>query len=658
MRLTSLYIGQYKNLRDFSLSFDGSSFIDVFVGKNGTGKSNLFEALIEIFRHIVEFDRDKSDLGFSYRLEFEIDDSATIIEWSWGEIDNVGLRDKPKDRQLKINNRTRKTIGKTPLPDNVLIYYSGHNDTVANLVEQYEDAFRKRIKRADFDESRFFLGIGPEYKELLLAVLLMQPDTCKARQFICQKIGIETLGLLKPGTSERTEPIVKMILERPEYAKGSNKDEFDIENNDEKDRYWKPDGIAKDFLNQLTKCISHTPGGITVNEGYFSADARYILYFDIAKIREEFAEFSPQELFRQFDNLKTLGMLAEITIPLKLTGGVDATIAHFSDGQFQSVYIYSITELFKDRNCITLLDEPDSFLHPEWQFDFLKQVFEITDTAAKTNHVLMSSHSAATITNLNETLINLFDFDGSSVRCQKVAKTDIIRTLSGGFISFSEEEARLNIQHILKNTSGPVLFTEGISDEIILETAWSKLYPGQSCPFDIQNAFDCAFLRNLIKRNELYQNNPGRTFFALFDFDAAYNDWNQHGRNDAEIDPHKGLIKKHDSQDSYAILLPVPTVDPIKSQVINSRTGGNFGNRSLLTIELLFHGIHGLESYFVVDAERTDGFTKFVGDGQKVTFAKEVVPTLDAGCFEVFRPMFEFIKSKCTAMAEPSGSEV
>ena len=33
MRLTSLYIGQYKNLRDFSLSFDGSSFLDVFVIK-------------------------------------------------------------------------------------------------------------------------------------------------------------------------------------------------------------------------------------------------------------------------------------------------------------------------------------------------------------------------------------------------------------------------------------------------------------------------------------------------------------------------------------------------------------------------------------------------------------------------------------------------
>lgn len=54
MRLKSLYISEYKNLKDFTLTFDGTSFIDVFVGKNGSGKSNLFEALIEIFRFLYE----------------------------------------------------------------------------------------------------------------------------------------------------------------------------------------------------------------------------------------------------------------------------------------------------------------------------------------------------------------------------------------------------------------------------------------------------------------------------------------------------------------------------------------------------------------------------------------------------------------------------
>ncbi len=45
MRLQSVYISQYKNLKNFTLNFDGNSFIDVFVGKNGTGKSNLFETM-------------------------------------------------------------------------------------------------------------------------------------------------------------------------------------------------------------------------------------------------------------------------------------------------------------------------------------------------------------------------------------------------------------------------------------------------------------------------------------------------------------------------------------------------------------------------------------------------------------------------------------
>jgi len=63
MRLKSVYISQYKNLREFTLNFYGDSFLDVFVGKNGTGKSNLFEALIEIFRHLYEYEGQRQAAG-------------------------------------------------------------------------------------------------------------------------------------------------------------------------------------------------------------------------------------------------------------------------------------------------------------------------------------------------------------------------------------------------------------------------------------------------------------------------------------------------------------------------------------------------------------------------------------------------------------------
>lgn len=634
MRLKSVFISQYKNLKNFTLSFDGASFIDVFVGKNGSGKSNLFEALIEIFRHLYEFD-NKGEIGFEYTVKYEISGTETEIAWRAGK--------------LSVNGKARKTIGDTLLPDNVLIYYSGHNDTVSGLVQRYEVDFSKRIKGANSNASRRFIGIGSEYKQLLLAVLLAQPAENRARQFICQKLGIAKLGMRKPGTDNLTEPVLRLVFERPTYASG---DKFNVEYNNADDRYWKAEGITKGFLDRLTQCIVQTPGDMTVSEGYFASDDRYILYVDIAKLQQEFADFTAQELFRQFDNLKTLGLLADIAVPLTLTSGLDASIAHFSDGQFQSVYIYSVVELFKDRNCLILLDEPDAFLHPEWQFDFLRQVFEITDAAAKTSHVLMSSHSASTITCAKESVINLFEFDGDKVSLTKVNKADVIKSLSAGLITFSESEARLNIQHVLKNTAGPVLFTEGITDEMILETAWAKLYPAEKRCFEIQNAFSCGFQRNLVKDNALYQNHPGRTFFSLFDFDEAYNDWNQLGM-DVQTDPFLCLAKKRASNDSYALLLPVPPTGQIRQQVINPHTGGNYGNRSLLTIELLFHGVAGLDAYFTIDTERTDGFIKFVSDSQKVTFARDVVPTIDAVHFTVFQPLFEFIKSKCAGGVTP-----
>lgn len=622
MRLKHVNISGYKNLKNFDLSFESDSCLDVFVGKNGTGKSNLFEALIEIFRHLDG--ADDAQLDFDYEIVYEIEGEMTEVAW--------------KNAALSVNGRIQKTLGSAPKPDNILVYYSGHNDTVSRLIEEYESSFRKNIKRADASETRYFIGLGSDYKELLLTTILLQPEPSICRQYICRRLGIKSVA-----------PDLKVTLKRPYYAR--DKDQFDILNEDKGTWFWRAEGSTKDFLNLLYSCASIQPeNGPIRTEGYLANDDKYIFYVNCGKLSEAFSGKDPHELFNALDKLKVLDMLDGMSVELELLTGGPAYTSHFSDGQFQSVYIYAITELFKTRHCLTLLDEPDSFLHPEWQHEFLSQIAEISDAAAQTNHTLLSSHSASTISSSNDSLISLFEIDGNTVKVSKVPKAQVITSLSAGLITFSESEARLNIQHVLRNTTGPVLFTEGITDEIILETAWLKLYPGIVRPFEIQNAFDCSFLRNLIKRNELYQKHPHRIFFALYDFDMAYNDWSQHG-NDVEVDPYKGLVKKSTIHDSYAILLPVPSVDPIKSQVINPRTGGNFGNRSLLTIELLFHGIAGIESYFVVDAERTDGFIKFISDNQKAIFAETVVSTFAPARFEVFRPMFEFIKSKCPTAA-------
>ncbi len=65
MRLKSVWISEYKNLRDFTLTFEGESFLDIFVGKNGAGKSSFFEALVEIFRHIYDSTNKLDEISFN-----------------------------------------------------------------------------------------------------------------------------------------------------------------------------------------------------------------------------------------------------------------------------------------------------------------------------------------------------------------------------------------------------------------------------------------------------------------------------------------------------------------------------------------------------------------------------------------------------------------
>lgn len=619
MRLKSVFVSQYKNLSNFTLSFDGASFIDVFVGKNGSGKSNLFEALIEIFRHIYEYDNEKAELGFEYAIKYEIDGKETEIVWRAGK--------------FSINGKMRATIGKTPLPDNVLIYYSGHNDTVAELVQRYEDGFRKRIKGANPDESRCFIGIGADYKQLLLAVLLMQPADSKARQFICQKLGVNSVGA-----------DMQLALRRPSFATGALKAlEVDsIENFDPRTHYWGADGITRDFLEKLVTCVK---GEFNHGNMYNAADDRYLLPINIELFRQRFAADSVTDIFRQFDNLKTLGMLADMSIPLKLTSGLDATIAHFSDGQFQSVYIYSIVELFKDRNCLTLLDEPDCFLHPEWQFDFLKQVFEITDAAGKKCHVLMTSHSAATLCPLEEQQISLFKIENSAVSCCKRSKKDVIHELSDSFIQYSEDESRLLIDNVIRTSSRPILFVEGPSDVSILNTAFKKLFPNEDIAVLVQDAFDRGFIKVLLARNEVFATYPDKQLFALFDFDDAYDDWRDLGGTHLVTDIGRGLTRKLDGKNAHTFLLPVPD-NQLRGQVWDETNPiEKVIPRPHYCIEHMFWGAQGMADWFRTD-EKT-GLVKFKGDKYKVKFAKEIVPNLDAASFELFRPMFDFIKSKC-----------
>jgi hypothetical protein len=156
----------------------------------------------------------------------------------------------------------------------------------------------------------------------------------------------------------------------------------------------------------------------------------------------------------------------------------------------------------------------------------------------------------------------------------------------------------------------------------------------------------------LLTDNRIHAEMGGLPNFALFDFDKAYDQWNGLNGAASESGPLKGLIRKWAEGESYALMLPVPANADIQKQVIrDATTGESFGGDSYCEIEHLFYGLDTTQDYY--QQEPCVGGSKIVfkSDGEKTTFAKEVVPTLDAACFEVFRPMFEFIRTKCPVVA-------
>lgn len=454
MRLKSVFISRYKNLKEFELTFEGEGFIDIFVGKNGCGKSNFLEALIEIFEHIYGYAPTEPGPGFAYALAYMIEEREYKIEWQPFEFAD----ENGSTGTLSINGEARRTLSRTPKPDNIIIYYSGQNTHITELVERYEARFRRGIRNADLTEIPRFIGIGPSYKKLLILLLLLLPEEAPARRFLCGKLGI--LGNL--GT-------FKLHLTRPFFATDRTYDHLDPD-----DLFWRAQGITRTFLDELISCIR---GGATPGALHDRETDQYVLEIDLSQFRRVFASRQHDEVFRLFNNLKILGMLGDIQMTLTLSGIEVSDLGQFSDGQFQSVYIFAISELFKDKNCITLLDEPDAFLHPEWQFGFLRQTHAISEKAAKSNHILMTSHSASTIAAKVANRIRMMAFNGEKIEAVEHDKGELIKSLSAGLITFSEQEARLNLDFILANTKGPVLFTEGPSDVLILETAWQKLNP-------------------------------------------------------------------------------------------------------------------------------------------------------------------------------------
>lgn len=294
---------------------------------------------------------------------------------------------------------------------------------------------------------------------------------------------------------------------------------------------------------------------------------------------------------------------------------------------------------------VILFDEPDAHLHPSLTQLFLDVIQKVLVEEQKVK-VIITTHSPSTIALApNDSIYKMDRVLGCPI---KESIKSAIEDLTNGITSVTIEESNLGIIYNIKNANNHILFTEGITDKIILETAWEKLYSSKERNFYIQDCFSANFLGTIFNLgNEfpdgIFHQFSDKKLIALFDFDGAgYGNWNREKTfpNLIEHNPAKCLTR-YNNANGYLVLLPSTNKKLIMDLVIKDKNE-TFKEESKLTIESLFLDFELIREKFFIEQKIIGGGSYYTFNGKKRDFS-QYLSSLDSNYFEEFIPLFEKI---------------
>lgn len=344
MKINYIYIDGYKNLNKLELSFDESSTVNALIGNNGSGKSNVIEALTRVFTSVY----NDSTVCFVYEIHYTIADNEIV------------LCNKEKPVFLKNGKSVKKSEKETFLPRSIFLYYCGETDRLQKLASDCQDKkFEKALKTDGEIVTRYVSSVGlKEFAAALLANAIYQNATYDK---VCELINIYNIG-----------GPVTFNLKRPSWSKSAPITEKS---------FWNAQGAVAMLLHAIKDV-----GELQITD----KNTAKIIVKNIAVLK--LGAESAFDLFVRFELLIQAGILNSIDFKI-VKEGVEITSNDLSEGEKQLAQFLCILEATKDYRALFLLDEFDSFLHPNWQRRFA----EIIDGISITGQVLFTTHSPLTL---------------------------------------------------------------------------------------------------------------------------------------------------------------------------------------------------------------------------------------------------------------------
>ncbi len=405
MKILHLHIEAFRNLKDFTIAFtpEGTNAEDepvrfsshAIIGQNGTGKSNLIEAIIMIFRDLDL--RDKP--SFAYTLQYEIRGRIVDIKALANETPSVTV-DGKKSSATAVSKDENGL-----LPKNVFAYYSGKNDRIEELFHRHQKKFYDDLLSSEtIPLRRLFLCRNVHSQFVLLAYLIDNDSQVKR---VLGDLGIQDLES------------VLFSLKRP-YWFGSNPSEAILKNGD--NRFWYARGKVRDFLDKLWQFAvapidSEESRTIDFRDRKEKFELLYLFLPDEDALHSLAGSFEseatceplPVIFFKYLESTYISDLIDQVTIKVKhINTDGDICFRELSEGEQQLLTVLGLMRLTREEETLFLLDEPDTHLNPIWKlryFDDIEQVLG-KDTSSQ---ILITTHDPLMIGSLKKEQVRVLN---------------------------------------------------------------------------------------------------------------------------------------------------------------------------------------------------------------------------------------------------------
>lgn len=407
MRLERLKIQNFRNLRDFEITFTRSALdadgqecefkSHAVIGPNGSGKSNLIEAIVTIFRDLDLNQKTE----FAYALDYTCRGHSIRVDAMDGENRKVTIteQDTEDPKQFAISHLSRHA--RTYLPSHVFAYYSGRNERIEALFQQHQQRFYDALLNGS-DElmRRLFYCRNVHSQFVLLAYLIKDDAECRR---ILSDLNIEELDS------------VLFVLKRPYWFKPDMSEEILTEGDE---RFWYARGIVQEFLAQLWKeaiaPIDHTENRPLDFRGRTEKQDLLYLFVQDKESIERLAEAigEPARFFKYLESTYISDLIEEVRINVKHHDVDDSiTFGQLSEGEQQLLTVLGLMRFTHEDQSLFLLDEPDTHLNPLWKlryFDEIENVVKLQDaTATGDSQLIITTHDPMMIGSLRKEQVRI-----------------------------------------------------------------------------------------------------------------------------------------------------------------------------------------------------------------------------------------------------------